>query len=52
MIERLQQSEKEKTGLFGKGTFGRKLLVTLALITAGLAVGLSTGREISSFASA
>jgi len=49
MIERGSSSEKKKSSIFGKGTFGRKLLLTMVLLGAGLAVGFAGGRELASF---
>jgi|GEM_PF-4309120 len=46
-IESGSYSEKEKSSIFGKGTFGRKLLLTMALVGAGIAVGVMAGRELS-----
>ncbi len=47
----LSTEKEKKTSLFGKGTFGRKLLLTTVLLAAGIAVGLAAGRSLSSLAS-
>lgn len=50
-IEReLFTKEEEKKGIFGKGTFGRKLLLTIALLTAGIVLGVAAGRELKTLA--
>lgn len=47
----LSTEKEKKSSLFGKGTFGRKLLLTTVLLAAGIAVGLAAGRSLSSLAS-
>ncbi len=39
-LERKYSSEKEKSSIFGKGTFGRKLAWTMTLVGAGIFVGV------------
>lgn len=39
-------TESKGTSIFGKGTFGRKLFLTMVLIGAGIAVGVMAGKEL------